>query len=224
MLGVEGARGDQFTNSEFEGSKLGKILLLYSVITNLRIPCLIRPLSSAMHLGLHSAGASLTQWHPFSSTGWKKQHVTRRDRQSFKSESDLVAAVRKSRKEEAENETTEEMPAAKKRPKAKNMKGSEAKDEEVALPAKPAAQAQAASIPFDAASILFDAASVVQNCPPTESIWYTPRYWVCFTDLHLSSKTSTTCIEVLQRVHKEAVSRQAGIVFLGDFWDERGRS
>jgi DNA repair exonuclease SbcCD nuclease subunit len=30
------------------------------------------------------------------------------------------------------------------------------------------------------------------------------------------------CLEVLRRVHAEAVERQAGILFLGDFWHVRG--
>lgn len=30
------------------------------------------------------------------------------------------------------------------------------------------------------------------------------------------------CVEVLRRVHSEAVARDAGILFLGDFWHVRG--
>lgn len=30
------------------------------------------------------------------------------------------------------------------------------------------------------------------------------------------------CVEVLRRVHREAVARDAGILFLGDFWHVRG--
>jgi DNA repair exonuclease SbcCD nuclease subunit len=46
--------------------------------------------------------------------------------------------------------------------------------------------------------------------------------WVVFTDLHISPATLDTCLQVLDRVHAEAVDRQAGIVFLGDWWHVRG--
>ena len=42
-----------------------------------------------------------------------------------------------------------------------------------------------------------------------------------FTDLHCAPSTIDTCLQVLQRVHAEAVARQAGVLFLGDFWHHR---
>ena len=40
-----------------------------------------------------------------------------------------------------------------------------------------------------------------------------------FSDLHLSPKTFRTCMQVLRRVHKEALERQIPVGFLGDFFD-----
>jgi len=46
--------------------------------------------------------------------------------------------------------------------------------------------------------------------------------WIVFSDLHVSKRTMKTCVEVLQRVRAEALARDAGVVFLGDFWHARG--
>ena len=46
--------------------------------------------------------------------------------------------------------------------------------------------------------------------------------WVVFSDLHVSEKSVDTCIDVLKKVHSEAVERGARIAFLGDFWERRG--
>jgi len=46
--------------------------------------------------------------------------------------------------------------------------------------------------------------------------------WVVFTDLHVGPSTLTTCLQVLDFVHQQAITRNAGIVFLGDFWHQRG--
>jgi DNA repair exonuclease SbcCD nuclease subunit len=46
--------------------------------------------------------------------------------------------------------------------------------------------------------------------------------WVVFTDLHCSPASLDTCLEVLTRVHELAVERDAGVLFLGDFWHHRG--
>lgn len=46
--------------------------------------------------------------------------------------------------------------------------------------------------------------------------------WVMFTDLHCSPTTLNTCIHVLDTVHKVAKERNAGVLFLGDFWHHRG--
>jgi DNA repair exonuclease SbcCD nuclease subunit len=45
---------------------------------------------------------------------------------------------------------------------------------------------------------------------------------VIFSDLHVKSASIEVCEEVLHRVHQEALERNAGIIFLGDFWHVRG--
>lgn len=73
--------------------------------------------------------------------------------------------------------------------------------------------------------------------------WSQVNGWVVFSDLHVSTRTLPVCLEVLRRVHREATERNAGvefgfwpktpllpetrlfppgILFLGDFWHERG--
>lgn len=160
------------------------------------------------------------QWNSFSAVSKNQQHVKRGNGMSLKP--DLVAAASKGKKEESASEMTSDAVAVtkpvRKRAKTKDSKESETKESEAALSTRPSALT-----PSPPVAVPFDAASLLKNAPPSES-WHKPRYWVCFTDLHLSAKTSAICIEVLQRVHQEAVSRQGGIVFLGDFWDERGRA
>ena len=58
--------------------------------------------------------------------------------------------------------------------------------------------------------------------------------WITFTDLHCSPSTLGTCLEVLRKVHSEAlrmsssssssggVNSTCGVLFLGDFWHHRG--
>lgn len=46
--------------------------------------------------------------------------------------------------------------------------------------------------------------------------------WVVFSDLHVCFQTLPTCLQVLAAVHDSAVARNAGIMFLGDFWHIRG--
>jgi hypothetical protein len=59
--------------------------------------------------------------------------------------------------------------------------------------------------------------------PLDESLWTDlPTKWVVFSDLHVSRSSLRTCLEVLDRVHKEAKKRDAGVIFLGDFWHEKG--
>ena len=48
------------------------------------------------------------------------------------------------------------------------------------------------------------------------------KSWVIFSDLHVKSGSIEVCEEVLDRVHQAALARNAGIVFLGDFWHVRG--
>ncbi len=49
------------------------------------------------------------------------------------------------------------------------------------------------------------------------------KTWIVFSDLHVTSRSLEVCLAVLRRVHTEAVARNAGILFCGDFWHERGR-
>lgn len=46
--------------------------------------------------------------------------------------------------------------------------------------------------------------------------------WVTFTDLHCSPSTLNTTLETLSTIHTIASSRNAGVLFLGDFWHHRG--
>lgn len=46
--------------------------------------------------------------------------------------------------------------------------------------------------------------------------------WIIFSDLHVMPSTLTTCLQVLEFVHSTAIEKQAGILFLGDFWHHRG--
>lgn len=46
--------------------------------------------------------------------------------------------------------------------------------------------------------------------------------WLIFSDLHVMPSTLSTCLRVLDFVHTTAVDRDAGILFLGDFWHHRG--
>jgi len=46
--------------------------------------------------------------------------------------------------------------------------------------------------------------------------------WVVFSDLHVMPSTLSTCLKVLDFVHATALRRNAGIMFLGDFWHHRG--
>lgn len=48
------------------------------------------------------------------------------------------------------------------------------------------------------------------------------RDWLVFSDLHCSIQTLPVCLEVLERVHREARARGAGVIFLGDFFHIRG--
>lgn len=48
------------------------------------------------------------------------------------------------------------------------------------------------------------------------------KNWVIFSDLHVKSASMDVCEEVLHQVHQAAVERDAGVIFLGDFWHVRG--
>lgn len=58
-------------------------------------------------------------------------------------------------------------------------------------------------------------AEALPSWSPDPSTWKSPDSWVVFSDLHLSPSTAPTCMRVLDLVHAEAVSRNAGILFLG---------
>lgn len=47
------------------------------------------------------------------------------------------------------------------------------------------------------------------------------NHWVLFSDLHVKSATIDVCEEILHKVNEDAKSRNAGIIFLGDFWHTR---
>ncbi|KAJ1441119.1 hypothetical protein B484DRAFT_476493, partial [Ochromonadaceae sp. CCMP2298] len=46
--------------------------------------------------------------------------------------------------------------------------------------------------------------------------------WVIFSDLHVKAASIDVCEQVLHQVHKAALVRNAGVIFLGDFWHIRG--
>lgn len=48
------------------------------------------------------------------------------------------------------------------------------------------------------------------------------KNWVIFSDLHVKSASIDVCEDVLQQVHQAALDRDAGVIFLGDFWHVRG--
>ena len=59
--------------------------------------------------------------------------------------------------------------------------------------------------------------------PLDESLWeIPPSKWLVFSDLHVSRSSLPTCLQVLKVVHDEAMARGAGVIFLGDFWHEKG--
>eukprot|EP00878_Enallax_costatus_P043517 GHUV01051530.1.p1 GENE.GHUV01051530.1~~GHUV01051530.1.p1 ORF type:complete len:209 (+),score=21.30 GHUV01051530.1:528-1154(+) len=92
---------------------------------------------------------------------------------------------------------------------------------------------QATATPADSADDLELSSSVKQlqsgtapaiafGEPPSGTALDQTKSWVVFSDLHVSPKTIDTSIEVLRYVHQQAKDNQAGILFLGDFWDRRG--
>lgn len=48
------------------------------------------------------------------------------------------------------------------------------------------------------------------------------RLYVVLSDLHVKRETVSTCVQALKIAHAEALKRDAGILFLGDFWHARG--
>jgi hypothetical protein len=85
----------------------------------------------------------------------------------------------------------------------------------------PRADASAAGAPaFPIRDPLF-----LRNPPPLDPApWQPdrlPSSWVVFSDLHVSRATLAVCLRVLAAVREEAARRGAGVIFLGDFWQER---
>ena len=75
--------------------------------------------------------------------------------------------------------------------------------------------------------------SIIQNTSPNTTITHESLQqitnchshytkWLLFSDLHVMPTTLPTCLQVLETIHTTAVNRQAGILFLGDFWHHRG--
>ena len=66
----------------------------------------------------------------------------------------------------------------------------------------------------------------LKNPPPLDPLpWRSdrlPSSWVVFSDLHVSRATLAVCLRVLALVRAEAERRSAGVIFLGDFWQDRG--
>lgn len=52
--------------------------------------------------------------------------------------------------------------------------------------------------------------------PPDAAAFAPANGWVVFSDLHMSQKTMGVALQTLQRVHKEAKERAAGVLFLGE--------
>jgi DNA repair exonuclease SbcCD ATPase subunit/DNA repair exonuclease SbcCD nuclease subunit len=61
---------------------------------------------------------------------------------------------------------------------------------------------------------------ILQLDPPT--IHQDFKRWIIFSDLHVKASSIETCEQVLHEVNECARQRNAGIIFLGDFWHIRG--
>eukprot|EP00934_Nitzschia_sp_Nitz4_P006644 Nitzschia sp. Nitz4//scaffold5_size260463//147664//151718//NITZ4_000990-RA/size260463-snap-gene-0.13-mRNA-1//1//CDS//3329555364//6634//frame0 len=79
-------------------------------------------------------------------------------------------------------------------------------------------------VDLDAMLLDSDTSENLQTQQLREQVQHHSKFtrWVVFTDLHCSPATLDTCLQVLQRVHELAVERDAGVLFLGDFWHLRG--
>lgn len=62
----------------------------------------------------------------------------------------------------------------------------------------------------------------VLDCVPAPKVHESMSRWIIFSDLHVKDSTIEVCEEVLIKVHEAARERQAGVIFLGDFWHIRG--
>ncbi|KAG2498517.1 hypothetical protein HYH03_003768 [Edaphochlamys debaryana] len=78
-----------------------------------------------------------------------------------------------------------------------------------------AAAAAAAGVPDDGGPVVF-------STKLPGPAWAEKKRWVVFSDLHVRESSLATCLEVMRAVEAEARARDAGVMFLGDFWDKRG--
>lgn len=72
----------------------------------------------------------------------------------------------------------------------------------------------------DTAAEQIESSAVQILSPPTAHLQC--DRWVVFSDLHVKASSIETCEQVLKIVHDAAVDRDAGVIFLGDFWHVRG--
>eukprot|EP00980_Cylindrotheca_fusiformis_P009811 scaffold2157_cov111-Cylindrotheca_fusiformis.AAC.5 len=77
---------------------------------------------------------------------------------------------------------------------------------------------------LDAALLAIDEVSNQRDRTLLEQVKHHASFetWVAFTDLHCSPASLDTCLKVLEEVHRIALERNAGVLFLGDFWHHRG--
>lgn len=66
-----------------------------------------------------------------------------------------------------------------------------------------------------------DPESTLKIVSPPKRLQEVSRF-VLLSDLHVKSDTLDAALAALSRAHKEAVAREGGIIFCGDFWHARG--
>lgn len=112
-------------------------------------------------------------------------------------------------------------PEAKPAPKPKANPRARSKSA-VAAPAPEAPPAPPAPPPVSPSSSSPPATSEIQwNALPGPA-WDAPTRWVIFSDLHVNRRSLDVCLQVLRQVQEAALARNAGVLFLGDFWHSRG--
>lgn len=89
------------------------------------------------------------------------------------------------------------------------------KKQTTAAPADTTANSEQISSTKQAQYTSQDNAAIAFGEPPSDVLFDQTKQWVVFSDLHVSSKTIDTSLEVLQYVHQQAKDRKAGILFLG---------
>ena len=58
--------------------------------------------------------------------------------------------------------------------------------------------------------------------PPIPAVLHTKTKFVVLSDLHVRRETLSVCLAALQLAHDAALARNAAVLFLGDFWHNRG--